>query len=136
MSDLNARQTALVLAGLRCLQQVADQCDGDLGDLHDILDQAPAPDDQCLGEEIDALCEEINMPVAGTPTSSEVWHLFLVQGGDRTRLISAQSSSVLKAQELVETAADVEHDMGVVGALYLGPTDRDIDRDANDPIEG
>lgn len=68
MSEINARQTALILAGLRCLQQVADQSGGDLGDLHDILDEAPGPDDQCLGEEIDALCEALN-----GPESREVW---------------------------------------------------------------
>ena len=125
--QLNNRELALVLCGLRLLQQTWDQCAGDLpADLDDILSGGPAPDDVAVGEEVDALCERLN-------TSGDPWHLFLVEDGEQQRLISAQSSSEGKAEEMVTQSAIDEHgyDAEFTGATYLGvvsgPYEGDVD---------
>lgn len=54
-SEFNA-----ILCGLRCLQQVRDQCGGDLpDDLQDILTNE-CGDDDLSDLDIDQLCEDIN----------------------------------------------------------------------------
>lgn len=56
------RRQALILAGLRALQSVSLQADGDIGELQDILEGTAGPEDLSLPEEIDDLCGEINAP--------------------------------------------------------------------------
>ena len=60
-TDFDHREVAALLAGLRCLQQVRAECAGDLpDDLQDILDK----NEGLLpleNEEIDTLCERLNM---------------------------------------------------------------------------
>lgn len=62
---MTARELALVLAGLRALQELSLTSGGDVGHLHDILDGASGPDDMTLAEEIDELCERLNRPEEG-----------------------------------------------------------------------
>ena len=51
-----------ILCGLRCLQQVRQQCAGDLtDDLQEILSDDLEDGDDITDEEIDQLCEDINM---------------------------------------------------------------------------
>ena len=63
---LSKRELAIVLTGLRTLQQVDQECDGDFpGDLFDILDAGgPSPaelgDPITLQMEIDSLCLKLN----------------------------------------------------------------------------
>lgn len=58
---MNARQLAIILASLRCLQEVHFKTDGNLSpDLKEILNDDPDADDT-LVEEIDAICEELNV---------------------------------------------------------------------------
>lgn len=58
---ITPRDLAVILAGLRCLQQVYDQCCGDISDdLQDVLDDAVGPDGIALPNEIDNLCADIN----------------------------------------------------------------------------
>ena len=59
----------------------------------------------------------------------EVWHLFLVQDGSNIRIMSGESASPSKAEELVTAAAIDEYDFDQqhTGCEYLGIIDRDVD---------
>jgi hypothetical protein len=58
-----------------------------------------------------------------------LWHLFIVSDGTRRRLVSANSGSPLKSEELVTSAMVVEREFDPqhTGAEFVGTLDRDVD---------
>jgi hypothetical protein len=61
MMELTPRELAIVLAALRCYQQVYDSCDGDLtDDVQEIATNSGEFEAMNLAE-IDDLCERLNV---------------------------------------------------------------------------
>jgi hypothetical protein len=62
-----------------------------------------------------------NRRILAAPNDRD-WHLFLVQDGVKSMLISAESGCIEKAEELVVAAANDECDMDfhTINARYLG----------------
>lgn len=58
-----------------------------------------------------------------------LWHLFIVSDAARRRLVSANSGSPLKSEELVIAAMVFERDFNPrhIGAEFIGTLDRDVD---------
>lgn len=57
------------------------------------------------------------------------WHLFIVSDGTHRRLVSANSGTPSKSEELVATAMVVERDFDPLHtrAEFIGTLDRDVD---------
>lgn len=114
-----SRELATILAALRMWQRlgVGQECEeqdiatvgGEIKPLHD--------------HDIDDLCERLNAEPAAAP-----WHLFIVQDGESTLLLSGQSESQERAEELVMAAAIDEHnfDAETCGADYVCIVDGDV----------